>query len=286
MIVIISGANGLLGKHLVSQLSNDHEIHALVRADPENRIDGVNYHVIDLASEDDFSALPMKADVLIHLAQSLNFRKFPTEASDIFNVNVVSTMKLLDFSRRSGVRSFIFTSSGGVYGNSNRPFNETDKIEHSNDLGFYLSSKLCAELCAQNYSKYMNIIILRIFFMYGKNQNRSMLLPRLVDNVRARNPINIQGDQGIIINPIHVLDAVKFIKSIINLNESRIINIAGNQITSLKKILELISEILSIKLEIIYQECAVPNLIGEINLIKSMNLTPKITLEKGIFDVL
>ena len=40
--------------------------------------------------------------------------------------------------------------------------------------------------------------------MYGVGQNRSMLIPRLFDNVKNSQPIQISGKDGIKINPINV----------------------------------------------------------------------------------
>ena len=36
--------------------------------------------------------------------------------------------------------------------------------------GFYISSKLCSEVLADNYKQFMDVIILRLFFVYGKKQ--------------------------------------------------------------------------------------------------------------------
>ena len=119
------------------------------------------------------SILPNDIDVIIHLAQSSKFRDFPSEAEDIFNVNIKSTAQLLDFARKNNVQKFVYASSGGIYGtNSNRAFNESSPITATDQLGFYLGSKLCGEVLVRNYSTLFDVITLRFFFMYGPKQQK------------------------------------------------------------------------------------------------------------------
>ena len=65
----------------------------------------------DFSTVWDESRLPEKIDVIIHLTQSANFRGFPVAASEVFEVNTVSTMKLAAYAYRAGARKFIFASS-------------------------------------------------------------------------------------------------------------------------------------------------------------------------------
>ena len=78
--------------------------------------------VVDLSSDWKISELPTKIDVIYHLAQSDKFRDFPAGAPDVFQVNINSTAKLLDYAKKTGVKSFIYASSGGVYGNGKNLF--------------------------------------------------------------------------------------------------------------------------------------------------------------------
>ena len=79
------------------------------------------------------------------------------------------------------------------------------------DLGFYLSSKLCSEIIADNYSSFMNIVSLRFFFVYGPRQSETMLIPRLIKNIKNGDAITLQGPDGILINPTYVSDAAEVV---------------------------------------------------------------------------
>src|SRR4030042_288576 len=116
------------------------------------------------------AGLPKSIDAVIHLAQSEHFREFPMHAESIFKVNTASTLRLLEYARQAQVKIFVLASSGGIYGHGDEGFREDQPIEAKDDLGFYLGTKLCAEIIAENYSSFMNIVILRFFFIYGPRQ--------------------------------------------------------------------------------------------------------------------
>ena len=171
-------------------------------------------------SEKEIHPLPNEVDTIVYLAQSDHFRDFPDKSQDIFAVNAASVLQMLDYARESGVKRFIYASSGGVYGSSQDVLIENTSLSINNKLGFYLSTKICAEALLENYIPYMSIIILRFFFVYGFGQRKDMLIPRLVDSVRQGEPIHLQGKEGFKLNPIYVVDAVHSIKKALLLNES------------------------------------------------------------------
>jgi UDP-glucose 4-epimerase len=282
--ILITGANGLLGGQAVSLLAKTHEVHALVHNPPSSPVEGVKYYVIDLAGALPVDILPASLDVLIHLAQSSRFREFPEQAKDVFNVNVSSTAQLLDYAKNSGVKKFVFASSGGVYGAGDEAFKENAVIPQHGQLGYYLGSKLCGEILAENYSRFMDVTILRFFFMYGRQQRNTMLIPRLIENIRNGNPISLQGADGIRINPIHVSDGALALQSILELSGSHILNIAGSEVLSLKQIAETIGRKFNLNPTFQQIEGSPTHLIGDIEAMKRLLHTPAVTFESGLND--
>lgn len=109
-------------------------------------------------------------------------------------------------------------------------------------LGNYFATKLCSEILTHNYTQFFDVTLLRLFFIYGKGQRRSMLIPRLIDNVRNRVPIKLTVNGGIQINPILVCDVVKLLELLITSSGSYTFNVAGPEVLSLKEILEIIAQ--------------------------------------------
>lgn len=286
MKILITGANGLLGSHAVQHFSTRHEVHALVHSAPAETVPGVRYHVIDLAQDQVMQSLPEQVDAVIHLAQSARFRDFPDQALDVFNVNVGSTARLLDYARRSQAKTFVLASSGGVYGAGEEAFKENAAIPQHGLLGYYLASKLCAEVLAQNYASLLNLSVLRFFFIYGRGQKRSMLMPRLVDNVRSGLPITLQGRDGIRINPIHVSDAVQALEGCLQLTGSHTFNVAGSEILSMREIATAIGKAVGREPVFKVEPVEARNLIANIEAMRASLTVPRVDFAQGIGELL
>lgn len=241
--ILIAGASGLVGSHLVPLFGRDDEVHVIARDGSEGAFpDNVRVHRIDLGAAFDTAALPGELDAVVYLAQSENFRDFPDRAPDVFEVNVASLMRLLDHARRAGSKNLVYASSGGVYGSAAEPVDETVTVPAIGSLGFYLATKLCGEILCETYAPHMNVAVLRLFFVYGRGQRRSMLVPRLIDNIRSGIPIVLQGEDGIRFNPIHATDAAAACKAALGLDGLNLINVAGPETISLRALCELIGD--------------------------------------------
>lgn len=284
--ILITGANGLLGSELLKILHNSYEIHALVRATPEYKVSGVTYYQLDFESSWKTEQLPSGIDSIIHLSQSNEFRNFPDKALSVFDVNVTTTARLLDFAYKTKVKKFILASSGGVYGEGGGSLKENTMINANSNIGYYLGSKLCTEILAQNYTIFFDVHVMRFFFMYGKQQKRSMLIPRLVDSVKHGKPVQIQGEVGIKINPIHVSDAALAVKNAIPLNGSYTFNIAGPEILSIYEIVNIVSSKVGLKPNIEKRETHPINLIADIDLMKSLLHHPKMCFSEGVDELI
>jgi len=285
--ILVTGANGLLGRHIIKRLvHDDFKVFSLVRNEPESCVDGVDYIKVNLGGDWSCNLLPTHIDSIIHLAQSDKFREFPEQALDVFQVNIASTAKLLDYAAKVKCKNFIYASSGGVYGAGSSAFSENSPISPVGNLGYYLGSKLCSEILVQSYTEIMNVTALRFFFMYGPGQKRSMLIPRLVDNIKNAQPISLQGEQGISINPIHVNDAVNALMNTFTLKQSSIINIGGPQVLSLRQIGDIIGEKLGKEPQYDKVSGKPNDLIGDVSLMKELLYKPEIMLANGILDVL
>ena len=234
--IVVSGGNGLLGRATVEMLSADFKVTALVRQLPLNPYPGVEYIELDLAAEWDTSVLPKNCDVVIHLAQSNNYKDFPDSALDVYNVNLSSTLKLLDYGRRAKISRFILASTGGLYPQNRLPLNEQSELFALDKLTHYLSTKLSAEIFARNYLPYFNVDMLRIFFMYGPGQKINMLVPRLITSILDGKPVLLPGGNGIALNPIYVSDVASVIKSRIASQGSAVLNVSGQEVVTIKEL--------------------------------------------------
>lgn len=284
--IIVTGANGLLGRMICHKLlKKNFSIIGIIREKIKNPLENVDYIVADLSQSNFIKLLPKKADYIFHLSQSKNFRNFPKYASDIFSVNVNSTALLLDYAMISGVTKFLYASSGGVYGKGQKPFTENSPLVPLNKLGYYLGSKACGEILSQSYSKEFFITVIRPFFIYGQNQNKTMLLPRLMNSIEKELPINLEGKNGIRINPIHVDDACEGVIETLNHDGSYIYNIAGPNVYSLREISEKMGTFLGKNPNFNIINKTPNSLIGDISLMEEKLHSPKKILLEYLKDI-
>ena len=283
--ILISGYGGLLGRNLGKLfLEKGYQVFGISHSNIFKSNGNLTIINIDFNSDWDLSILPIDIDVVIHLAQSSNYRDFPQSAIDIFRVNLESTAKLLDFCRKTGVKKFIYASSGGIYKESNEALKENAPIFSGGQLGYYLGTKAASEILLQNYSAIFKVITLRPFFIYGPNQNPNMLMPRLFKKVLYGEKIKINGFEGIKINPIHVDDASMAIYNCLNINLSATFNIAGPEILSIKDICSLFGKYLEKKpiYEII--DNIGHDIIADISYMKDKLFIPKKKIKYNISD--
>ncbi|HKP37800.1 MAG TPA: NAD(P)-dependent oxidoreductase [Pyrinomonadaceae bacterium] len=283
MKVLVTGANGFIGKHLVRRLQDHHEVFAVVRShsDQDTR-ENVSWIEQDLAQPLNHSQLPPRVDVIIHLAQSSFYKDFPDRASDIYSVNIASTFELLEYARRAEASRFVFASTGGIYGYGREPFVETDPIKL---LGFYFSSKYVAELMVKDYQQCFDTTILRLFFVYGAGQTPSMLIPRLIRSILTGDPITLNGNQGIRINPIYVKDAVNAIEAAVGLEGNHLINVAGAEVLSLREIGQAMGEQLNREPRFEYTERESGDAVADISRMVESLGSPHVPFREGLAEV-
>lgn len=248
MRVLVTGAGGFVGQRLCRILATEgHEVTALFHPESVPRasaiLQGCAARILGLDLADLQSAdLPQSADAVITLAQARNFRDFPARAEETFAVNVLANVRLLQWAAAAGVRTIVHASSGGIYGG--RPagqFHETDLLAVDSPIGFYLGSKLCSEIVLQNFRQFFSTtVILRPFFIYGPMQRKDMFVARLIESVRSGRPIQLQGRDGLRINPVFVEDAAVAFARALKLEGSHVINVAGPDIVTLRELADTI----------------------------------------------
>jgi nucleoside-diphosphate-sugar epimerase len=237
---------------------------------------------MDLSHGLDAGALPQRIDAVVHLAQSEHFREFPEMADHIYAVNVESTFRLLEYARRAGASRFVLASSGGIYGYSKQAIIESAE-PHPPD--FYLRSKQLAETLLFAYDRFFTSIAVRPFFVYGVGQRPTMFIPRLVRNVLLGLPITLNPPDGLLVNPIHVDDAVHAFAAALTADFSGPVNVAGPDILSLGAIVRLIGRHLDREPVIEHVADAPGNVIGDIGLMSQILGPPTVPFSEGVVDL-
>lgn len=126
MNVVVTGGAGFIGSNLVDRLMQDgHRVTVL-----DNLSGGkkafINHHLkskrfrfvkIDLRETDKLKrAWPKKVDVVFHLAANADIARGVEDPTLDFQHSLVATFSLLQTMRMHGVKTIVYTSGSGVYG--------------------------------------------------------------------------------------------------------------------------------------------------------------------------
>ncbi len=239
MKILVTGANGFIGRHLVSRLLRRHDVFAVVRDSRQIlSSDGISLIVMNLSRQLDTSILPTQIDVIIHLAQA-NV-PFPEAANELFAVNTSAVQQLLDYGRRVGARQFILASTGDVYGERFEPCKETDSVAPAN---YYAVTKYAAEMLVRSYSTYLHPCIVRIFRPYGPGQS-NRLIPNLANRIRQEKIVRLHKDDCPHMTPVFIDDVIIAFERAIDPSYYGTVNLAGDRVVSIRELAEEIGRVL------------------------------------------
>ena len=256
--LLVTGANGLLAGRFLNDFSKKFNIVSTCHDDVLNPVKSVQYLKIDFTKEFNSDDFPSDVDVIIHLSQSSEYRNFPSSAPNIFDVNTNSTAKLLDYAKDIKVEKF----------------------------NYHFTSKFSAELLIRNYRDIFDCIIVRPFFIYGENQRNSMLIPGLIQKIKNKQTITLDGDQGIKVNPIYVADASRCLPCLISERVSGVFNLSGPEVLSLKQICDKIGK--EIKVDPLYRYSGKPalDLVSSTEKMKAIGFSPNIHFKETLSSLL
>jgi UDP-glucose 4-epimerase len=129
MRILITGANGFVGRHLCERLhGGGHEVVAAVRRGRTVRISApVLVRTVadlgDLGPTTDWNEALADVDAVVHLAARVHVLgdNDPEAFSRFYRINVVGTERLIRAAADAGVRHFLFLSSVKVHGEHTAP---------------------------------------------------------------------------------------------------------------------------------------------------------------------
>ena len=152
------------------------------------------------------SVLHNDIDVVVHFAAQSHVDSSFTNSCDFITDNVMATNILLESCKEYGKLSlFLYISTDEVYGDSDVPRTEADKLRPTNP---YSATKAAAEMLCSSYkhSFKLPIIITRSNNVYGALQYREKLIPKFIHLLKNSKKCTIHGTGECIRTFIHVSD--------------------------------------------------------------------------------
>ena len=196
----------------------------------------------------------------------------------MFTVNVGSTMALLRWGARGGIRRFVFASTGNVYKPGKQVFKESDECQPTS---MYAATKMSAEHLIRQYANTFETLICRIFTTFGPGQT-DMLVQSMAERIRNGEPIRLAGGKGIHLTPIHVDQVCTVMKEFASGSTQafgEVVNLAGPEQISLAEIVGAIGDHLGIEPLTEATSESPPYLCGD-----SSKISPLIDQWKSVLD--
>lgn len=275
--ILVTGSSGFIGKNLLPRLDCHQYIVSSV-----SRLDG------DISDAHTWNNFP-SSEVLIHLAGLTFVPDSWKDPSRFIKTNLDGVICALDYCRKHGSR-LIYLSSY-LYGNPEfLPIPESATLIANNP--YALSKKMAEEAC-KFYTEFygVKITILRPFNVYGPGQSEQFLIPSIIAQVSAGNPILVKD-----LNPrrdyIYIDDLVDAIINTINRQlEFEVFNIGTGISYSVAELINKIQKISGTNLNVV---CNGERRIGEIvdtqaNILQALKILdwkPKYTLEAGLKKII
>ena len=197
MKILITGANGLIGKYITEQLAESN--HTLLVTDfqkKETNIQksNVEWFFEDLANIENYKAKvkEFNPDVVVHLA----WQGIPDFSESMSLLNLNNSIKLLNFIiEKTNCNKIIVSGSCFEYGGKTGAVKETDDSTINSFFSWAKHSlyKYMEFKCAQ---KEVQLVWFRYFYVYGPGQRKASLVPMILDSFKngttpdIRNPYN------------------------------------------------------------------------------------------------
>lgn len=248
--VLITGAAGFIGSHLVdSLLADDCRVTAIDNFDgfyaPATKERNVAEHLahphyslarIDIRDADALNRVGGRYDAIVHLAARPGVRPSILDPQTCQSINVAGTQNVLELARRSGTPHIVFASSSSVYGvNPNTPWRESDYVLQP--ISPYASTKVSGELLGHVYSHLYGIrfIALRFFTVYGPRQRPDLAIHSFARKMLAGDPIPVFGDGSTRRDYTFISDIVSGIRGALDYDRSRyeVINLGNDRTITL-----------------------------------------------------
>jgi dTDP-glucose 4,6-dehydratase len=201
--VIVTGAGGFIGSHLVEALVRaGASVTAVVRYNSGSLIGNLSFLSPDVRAairvasgnveDSDFMYRFIEGqDIVMHLAALIAIPYSYEAPRSYVRTNIEGTLNILEAARRYDVGRVVHTSTSEVYGSALRvPIDETHPLQGQSP---YSASKIAADKLAESYYRSFGtpVITVRPFNTFGPRQSARAFIPTIISQALGRDEVRL-----------------------------------------------------------------------------------------------
>ncbi len=267
--VLITGAAGFIGSHLVERLlDRGARVTGVDNFDPFYDPAEKRANLADALGRADFSLVEHDCadlpglrsalgdrsfDAVVHLAAKAGVRPSIADPMAYARANLLATQAMLELCRERDIPRFIFGSSSSVYGNNEKvPFGEDDRVERP--ISPYAATKRSGELLCHAHAHLTGaaVIALRFFTVYGPRQRPDLAIRKFATLLMRGQTIPMFGDGTTERDYTWIDDILDGVTAAIDRSrthpgEFEIINLGESRTTPLRRLIDLIGDALDVE---------------------------------------
>ena len=296
---LVTGGAGFIGSHLS---------HALVRQGWDVRVldnlctgswnnleeirDDIDFFEADLCDEPALEQATRGVEVVFHQAALASVPLSIEKPLEVHRACATGTLCLLQAARQAGVRRVVYAGSSSCYGD--QPFSANRETDHLKTLSPYATAKLAGEFYCQAFYETFGLetVVLRYFNVFGPRQDPnspySAVIPLFITRL-------LSGQRPVIYGDGYQSRDFTFVENVVNGNlmasevpaaAGKTFNLAAGQSTRLLTLLDSLSRLLDVQIEIDFQ----PARPGDIKdsqadisqAVSLLGYSPRVNLDEGL----
>jgi len=257
--VLVTGAGGFIGSHLCEKLAaegahvtalvryNSKGSHGFLEDSPKEIKDRINVVFGDIRDEGTFRVNMKDTDIVYHLAAVPGIPYSFIYPRDIFEINTLGPLNLLNAARDMRPGKIILVSSAETYGDYK--YLPIDEEHPQFPKSPYAAAKAAMEKFGWSfyYAYELPVTVVRLFNNYGPRQSARAVTPTIITQLLSGDEIKI-GSLHPRRDYTFVLDTVEAFIKVGLLDESgNVFNISSGKSLSVKEIIDIVSGLLNKK---------------------------------------
>lgn len=300
--VLVTGAGGFIGSHLVERLLTDGaEVRAFIRYTtrpdlgnleqlPAQQRRAIEVMRGDLRDPEAVRKAVTGVDTVLHLGALIAIPYSYVNPREVFDVNITGTLNVLAAARDAGVRRIVHTSTSEVFGTARyTPIDEAHPMQGQSP---YSASKIGADRLAESFFRSFDVpvVTLRPFNTFGPRQSARAIIPTIISQVLTQPELKL-GSLTPTRDFTYVTDTADgFVRAATADVVGEELNLGTGTAVSIGELVELVFKIVGKRLPVVTDEQRVRPAKSEVLTLLAANgkskarmgWEPRVTLEQGL----